>query len=60
MARKRFRQACRIIAALGFFLLLGTGGASDHELIPMSQILWQGCVGLGLFAGGLWLGGCLE
>ena len=38
MTRKRFRQACGIIAALGFLLVLGTAGASDCDLIPMSQI----------------------
>lgn len=46
MTRKRFRQACGIIAALGFLLVLGTAGASDCDLIPMSQILRQGCIGL--------------
>lgn len=60
MTRKRFRQACGIIAALGFLLVLGTAGASDCDLIPMSQILRQGCIGLGMFAGGLWLGGYLS
>lgn len=39
MTRKRFRQTCGIIAALGFLLVLGTAGASDCDLIPMSQIL---------------------
>ena len=60
MTRKRFRQACGIIAALGFLLVLGTAGASDCNLIPMSQILRQGCIGLGMFAGGLWLGGIAK
>ena len=59
MTRKRFRQACGIIAALGFLLALGTAGASG-DLIPMSQILRQGCIGLGMLAGGLWLGGYLS
>ena len=54
MTRKRFRQACGIIAALG------TAGASDCDLIPMSQILRQGCIGLGMLASGLWLGGYLS
>lgn len=53
MTRKRFRQACGIIAALGFLLVLGTAGASDCDLIPMSQILRQGCIGLGMLASGL-------
>ena len=60
MTRKRFRQACGIIAALGFLLVLGTAGASDCDLIPMSQILRQGCIGLVIFAGGLWFGGYLS
>lgn len=60
MARKRFRQACGIVAALGFFLLRGTAGASDNDHIPMRQILWQGCIGLGMFYGGLRLGGWIE
>lgn len=33
MTRKRFRQACGIIAALGFLLVLGTAGASDCDLM---------------------------
>lgn len=60
MTRKRFRQVCSIVAVLGFFLLLGTAGASDNDLIPMGQILRQGGIGLGLFYGGLWLGGWIE
>ena len=60
MTRKRFRQACGITAALGFLLVLGTAGASDCDFIPMSQILRQGCIGLGMLAGGLWLGGYLS
>lgn len=32
MAQKRFRQACGIVAALGFLLILGTAGASDYDL----------------------------
>mgnify|MGYP007092002743 FL=1 len=40
--------------------MIGTAGASDHDLIPMSHILWQGTAGLAMFAGGLWLGGYLS
>lgn len=40
--------------------MIGTAGASDHDLIPMSRILWQGTAGLAMFAGGLWLGGYLS
>lgn len=32
MAQKRFRQACGVVAALGFLLILGTAGASDYDL----------------------------
>ncbi len=60
MTRKRFRKACGIVAALGFLLILGTAGASDQDLIPMSQIVWQGSAGLAMFGGGLWLGGYLS
>ena len=60
MTRKIFRQVCGIVALLGFFLMLGTVGASDNDLIPMSQILRQGCIGLGMFYGGLRLGGWIE
>lgn len=60
MARKRIRQACGIVAVLGFLLTLGTAGASDQDLIPTCQILWQVCIGLVLFAGGLWLGGLMS
>ena len=38
MTRKRFRQACGIIAALGFLLVLGTAGASDCDLIKPENI----------------------
>ena len=60
MTRKRFRQACGIIAARGFLLGLGTAGASDCDLIPMIQILRQRFIGHGMFAGGRWLGGYLS
>lgn len=60
MARKRFRRACAVVAAIGFVVMIGTAGASDYDLIPMSRILWQGTAGLAMFAGGLWLGGYLS
>lgn len=39
-------------AAAGFFLIVGTAGASDLELIAISQILKQGAAGLALLAVG--------
>ena len=39
MTRKRFRQACGIIAALGFLLALGTAGASDCDLTVEVNII---------------------
>lgn len=45
---KRF---CGVISAAGFLLLIGTAGASDQDLIPLSRIIWQSLTGLALFAG---------
>lgn len=33
---KRF---CGVISAAGFLLLIGTAGASDQDLIPLSHII---------------------
>lgn len=45
---------------IGLFILLGTAGASDLDLISTKEILGRGGVGIGLFLagyGGLRLGG---
>ena len=54
---KRF---CGVISAAGFLLLIGTAGASDQDLMPISRILWQSLAGLALFAGAGTLGGFIE
>lgn len=54
---KRF---CGVISAAGFLLLIGTAGASDQDLIPLSRIIWQSLTGLALFAGAGTLGGFIE
>ena len=41
-------------------VMLGTAGSSDLDLIPFSQIVKQSLIGLGMFTGGLWLGGFME
>ncbi len=51
---KRF---CGFISAAGLLLLIGTAGASDQNLIPLSRVIWQSLTGLALFAGAGTLGG---
>ena len=46
---KRF---CGVISAAGFLLLIGTAGASDQDLIPLSRIIWQSLTGLALCGSG--------
>ena len=46
-----------VISAAGFLLLIGTAGASDQDLIPLSRVIWQSLAGLALFAGAGTLGG---
>ena len=58
--RKVWRYTFGTVAFLGFVLLIGTVGSSDLDLIPFSQIVKQSLIGLGMFTGGLWLGGFME
>lgn len=57
---KRFRRVCAATAVIGIFLMFGTAGASDCDIIPLGQIIAQSITGLLLFTGGLWLGGYLS
>lgn len=54
---KRF---CGFISAAGLLLLIGTAGASDQGLIPLSRVIWQSLTGLALFTGAGTLGGFIE
>lgn len=56
-AQKIFRMACGIVMTGGFLLLIGSAGASDQNLIPLGQIVFQSIAGLLLFAGAGTLGG---
>ena len=59
--RDKWRQ--RIFGAvclLGFLLMLGTVGAGDQNMIPLSQIAIQLAFGMVLFAGGGYLGGFMR
>lgn len=49
-----------IIGLIGFYILVGTAGASDLDLICMKEIIGRGGVGIGLLLagyGGFKLGG---
>ncbi len=50
---KIVRTICGIAAAAGFFLLLGTAGASDLGKAGIPAILARGGAGVALFAAGL-------
>lgn len=54
------KHICGFISATGFLLLIGTAGASDQNLIPLSRVIWQSLTGLALFAGAGTLGGFIE
>lgn len=63
MTRKQLRIVRRIFSAigvLGFFLLLGTAGASDLDTISGSRILWQSLIGITMFYVGGYLGGWMK
>ena len=60
MKRKMIRRISAGVAVLGFFLVLGTAGASDLDMIPLSQILIQSAIGMVMLCLGAWIAGHLE
>ncbi len=63
MSRKtvrRVQRIFRVIALLGFLLIIGTAGASDCDQIEFPQMMVQSFVGLLMMACGSWLGGLLS
>ena len=60
MRAKKFRTICGIVACAGLFLMLGAAGASDTGALDLREIFWMALLGLGLFAGGCYLGGYIE
>lgn len=60
MKVKTKRKICAIVALIGFLLMYGTAGASDLDVIPFSQIIWQMIIGMVLCFGGLYKGGYLR
>lgn len=60
MRKKKFRTICVTAAWAGLFLMLGAAGGSDTGTLDFPEILWMTLLGLGLFAGGCYLGGYIE
>jgi len=63
MSRKtvrRVQRVFRVIALLGFLLIIGTAGASDCGQIDIPQIALQSGIGLLMMVCGCWLGGLLT
>lgn len=60
MRKSKFRTACGVVAGIGFFLMLGAAGGSDTGTLSLSMTFWLALLGLGLFAGGCYLGGYIE
>ena len=60
MRAKKFRTICGIVACAGLFLMLGAAGGSDTGTLDLQEIFWMTVLGLGLFAGGCYLGGYIE
>lgn len=54
------KRICGVLCAAGFLLLIGTAGASDQDLIPLSRVIWQSLTGLALFMGAGTIGGFIE
>lgn len=54
------QHICAPISAFGFLLLIGTAGASGFDLILLDCAIWQGALGLTLFAGAGALGGFID
>ena len=44
------------LVVVGILVIAGTAGASDADLITMSQIIVRCAIGLGLMAGGVFIG----
>lgn len=57
MTRKKVKALCTVICIFGLLLVLGTAGASDHELLSGWRAFAQTVVGIAMFcigyAGGL-------
>ena len=60
MRKSKFQTACGIVAGAGFFIMLGAAGGSDTGTLSLSEAFWLSLLGLGLFAGGCYLGGYIE
>lgn len=60
MRTKKFRTICGIVACAGLFLMLGAASGSDTDSLDLPEIFWMTLLGLGLFAGGCYLGGYIE
>ena len=60
MRTKKFQTICGIVACAGLFLMLGAAGGSDTGTLDLPEIFWLAFLGLGLFAGGCYLGGYIE
>lgn len=57
MTHKKVKAVCTVICICGLLLVLGTAGASDHELLSDWRVFAQTVVGVAMFcigyAGGL-------
>lgn len=60
MRAKKFRTICGIVACARLFLMLEAAGGSDTGTLDLQEIFWMTVLGLGLFAGGCYLGGYIE
>lgn len=60
MKKSKFRTACGIAACAGLFLMLGAAGGSDAGTLDLPEVFCLELLGLGLFAGGCYLGGYIE
>lgn len=58
--RKIFKTACGIVCALGFLVMLGAAGGSDTNTLSFGQVFRMSLLGLGMFAGGGYLGGIIQ
>ncbi len=49
MTHKKVKAVCTVICIFGLLLVLGTAGASDHELLPGWRAFAQTVVGVAMF-----------
>lgn len=60
MTKKKFKKISGVVCVSGLLITLGAAGASDLDLIPLSEIVLRCCIGMAMFVGGGTFWGIFE